>query len=55
MKPSHLTTPRTLADCTFTVGHTEMTRVERAGHGVLFWLSATGLGLLCGLIMAGVL
>lgn len=21
MKPSHLTTPRTLADCTFTVGH----------------------------------
>jgi hypothetical protein len=21
MKPSHLTTPRTLADCTFTVGY----------------------------------
>lgn len=21
MKPSHLTTPRTLADCTFVVGH----------------------------------
>ena len=42
MKPSHLTTPRQLADCTFTVGHAEL--VRRTGRradwaiGVLFAL-----------------
>jgi hypothetical protein len=30
MKNSHLTTPRTLSDCTFDVGHVEATSVSRA-------------------------
>ena len=28
-KPSHLTTPRNLADCTFTVGYDVIQRAER--------------------------
>lgn len=55
MKPSHFTTPRQLSDCTFPVGNPEITRIEHAGHSVLFWLSAVGLGVVCGLLMAGVL
>lgn len=55
MKASHLTTPRQLADCTFTVGCPEMTRTERAGHGVLFWFSMVGLCVTSGLLIVGAL
>lgn len=53
VKPSHLHTPRQLADCTFTGGNIDA--VQDVGHSVAFWLSACGLGFLCGLLVAGVL
>lgn len=47
MKPSHLTTPRTLADCTFTYGYTSiqpMAHREPTWERVASWLLATAIG-----------
>jgi len=48
MKPSHITTPRTLADCTFTYGYTSVRpmayRVPR-WESVAGYLLAIGIGL----------
>lgn len=55
MKPSHLTTPRQLADCSFTTGHSQISAVERRGHSTLLVLSTMGLCVLAGLLVAGVL
>ena len=51
MKPSHLTTPRTLAECTFTYGYTTAqatpeTRAERVASYVLAVSIGVGLALL---------
>jgi hypothetical protein len=51
MKPSHLITPRQLADCTFTVGHPE--RVRRTGRSA-DWAIAVLFGAFCVLAIAGV-
>lgn len=42
MKPSHLTTPRTMSECTFTTGYTSVyrpTKYEWQDH-LVFWSSA---------------
>ena len=39
MKPSHLTTPRTLAECQFTTGYTSADTRSRSYHP-LAWLGA---------------
>lgn len=47
MKPSHLTTPRTLADCTFTYGYASvqpMAHREPTWERVGSWLLATAIG-----------
>ncbi len=55
MKPSHLTTPRNLADCTFTMGHSNITTIERRGHSAVVIISIMGLCVFAGLFTAGVL
>ncbi len=42
MKPSHITTPRTLADCTFTYGYTS---VRPMAHRVPKWEPVAGVAL----------
>jgi len=37
MKPSHLTTPRTLAECQFTTGY-QSAEVARRDYPLLFWI-----------------
>lgn len=47
MKPSHITTPRTLADCTFTYGYTSsrpMAHREPAWERVAGYVLATAIG-----------
>lgn len=47
MKPSHTTTPRTLADCTFTCGYASvrpMAHREASWERVASWLLATAIG-----------
>ena len=55
MKPSHTTTPRQLADCTFVTGHSTISAVERRGHSAVLVFSTMGLCVLAGLLIAGVL
>jgi hypothetical protein len=52
MKPSHLTTPRQLADCTFTAGHTEaLNATAHSAH----WAVVALVSFACGLLVAGVI
>ena len=44
LKPSHFTTPRQLADCTFVVGFQEHPFVDRAERTGI-WLIAAGIAL----------
>lgn len=55
MKPSHISTPRQLADCTFTVGHPQIDAVQDRGHAAVVVLSVVGLAVFAGLLIAGVL
>lgn len=50
MKPSHLQTPRTLAECTFTTGYTSHQWRERSG--LLSYAVVVVLASLCGLYLA---
>jgi hypothetical protein len=49
MKPSHLQTPRTLAECTFTTGYTS--HQLRASSGVLAWAVVVCISLVSGLYL----
>lgn len=52
MKPSHLTTPRQMSDCTFTVGCPEVRRSDRrASDIVILMIGCT----VASLLIAGVL
>lgn len=48
MKPSHLTTPRSLADCTFTTGYSSasVSRRERAADVALAAVLGVGIAFL---------
>ncbi len=50
MKPSHLTTPRTLNECNFTPGYVSC----RSGHGAPLWerIADVGLAVAIGLALA---
>ena len=50
MKPSHLTTPRTLADCTFTHGYTSHGMSGRPTLGEFLVQAAIGLMVIAGLV-----
>lgn len=55
MKPSHLSTPRQLADCMFVEGHPSIERVTRRANSGAFIVSLVVLCVLLGLRVAGVL
>lgn len=55
MKPSHISTPRQLSDCTFTVGNPEVPRaVRRGSHASDIVILMIGC-VVAGLLIAGVI
>jgi hypothetical protein len=53
LKQSNITTPRTLADCQFTVGHPMIDRVEARGHAAVYIISVVGCVVFVGMLIAG--
>lgn len=56
MKQSNITTPRTLADCQFVIGHqAAIDSAAERGHAAVYIISVIGLVAFVALIFAGVL
>lgn len=54
MKPSHFKTPRTMAECSFTVGHYAYTPPSKASKTEIV-LAAVGLVFAFGVLLTGLL